>query len=181
MTDRLVDKTRRSLKLAPSSPESTGRLHFSFFFFRRVSRRRLFKIPDLAALMAATRSLQWEILTWTVALLRYNIEIYMEEKARFTLADEKKKKDDEGSEGGKKNWFKRRKRFPLDEEEKKRAVEQHPSRPAQLTQTHRVRQHFVLSSIFFSIFLFNATPSSHFANDIGIIRPKVRPLRPTQK
>ena len=71
MTDRLVDKTRRSLKLAPSSPESTGRLHFSFFFFRRVSRRRLFKIPDLAALMAATRSLQWEILTWTVALLRY--------------------------------------------------------------------------------------------------------------
>ena len=102
MTDRLVDKTRRSLKLAPSSPESTGRLHFSFFFFRRVSRRRLFKIPDLAALMAATRSLQWEILTWTVALLRYYIEIYMEEKTRFTLADEKKKKDDEGSEGGKK-------------------------------------------------------------------------------
>ena len=103
MTDRLVDKTRRSLKLAPSSPESTGRLHFSFFFFRRVSRRRLFKIPDLAALMAATRSLQWEILTWTVALLRYlyrNIyggkgEIHIggreEEKRRWRLRRRKKK------------------------------------------------------------------------------------------
>ena len=121
MTDRLVDKTRRSLKLAPSSPESTGRLHFSFFFFRRVSRRRLFKIPDLAALMAATRSLQWEILTWTVALLRYYIEIYMEEKARFTLADEKKKKDDEGSEGGKKKLVQTEKTFPVGRGGKKKS------------------------------------------------------------
>ena len=42
-----------------------------FTHARQVTPPNFVAEDNLAALMAATRSLQWEILTWTVALLRY--------------------------------------------------------------------------------------------------------------